>query len=84
LRHNPEPNAISGLPFSCEVAPPYAESWSEELQLFHNPNARIPINPRSLPTIAHHSFVDDDLVSLIPKDQVLSSVTSAIVPVRAE
>jgi len=43
-RFNPDPNALTGIPFSLDVADPsYVEGWSDELQIFHNPNARIPL-----------------------------------------
>lgn len=42
FRFNPDPNAASGIPFSEDVSSPgYSEGWSDELQIFHNPNARI-------------------------------------------
>ena len=43
IRYNPDPNAVRGIPFSEDVSDPgYIEGWSDELQIFHNPNAKFP------------------------------------------
>ena len=44
LRYDPDPNAFMGRPFSEEViAEEYEEYWSQEVQVFHNPNAARPL-----------------------------------------
>jgi len=76
LRRNPDPDAMMGTPFSEEVTSPgYRETWSEELQLFHNPNARHPIPPQCMRGIAHHFWENGDMHSIGPQNQVLSSLT---------
>ncbi len=80
LRHNPDPEATMGLPFTEEVtSSSYRELWSEELQLFHNPKALHKIDPRGMPGIAHHFWIDGELHSIMPDAQVLSSVTVGLV-----
>ncbi len=45
-RYNSNPGAYVGKPFFEDVlAKEYVEYWSDELQVFHNPNARNPISP---------------------------------------
>lgn len=75
-RFNPEPNATSGIPFSEDVSnPAYAEGWSDELQIFHNPNARIPLSHAWLSGLAQFGYVDGKQASIIPDHHVWSSMT---------
>jgi hypothetical protein len=73
---NPDPNATSGIPFSEDVSDPsYIEGWSDELQIFHNPNAKIPLSHEWLTGLAQFYFADDDQYSLIPDHHVWASMT---------
>lgn len=73
---DPDPNAAQGRPFSTEVSPDgYAEHWTQELQVFHNPCAARPLSEDSLPLATHHRLVDGQFVSEGPPDTVLSSMT---------
>jgi hypothetical protein len=75
-RFNPDPNAVVGLPFSVDVAAPeYVEGWSDELQIFHNPNAKIPLDHAWLGGLAQFYFKNDQQFSLIPEGHVWSSTT---------
>lgn len=56
------PGALRGIPFSMDVNSdeyrdlwsPYGyEPWTAELEVFHNPNARHPINPELFPEATH-------------------------------
>lgn len=78
IRSNPDPNSPTGTPFMAEVKldGEYQELWSDELQVFHNPNAKTPVNKRLFGGIAQHWFEDGDLRSLVPPMHVLSSFTS--------
>lgn len=79
FRFNPEPNATSGIPFSDDVADPnYIEGWSDELQIFHNPNARVPLSHAWLTGLAQFYFSEGQQFSLIPDHHVWSSMTSLI------
>lgn len=76
FRFNPDPNASHGIPFVEEVGSEgYEESWSDELQLYHNPNAKYPIDPDDFPKITHHNFIDGKFVSIGADNRVLSSLT---------
>jgi hypothetical protein len=79
VRHNPDPHATAGIPFSEDVgAATYTEFWSDELQLFHNPNARFPIPLEWLPELTQYFFKDGEQHSITPEGHVLASVTSVI------
>lgn len=76
LRANPDPKAVMGIPFTADVgAPDYEEFWTDELQVFHNPNAVRPIPFDWLPGASHHHVKDGMLHSYAPHSAVLSSVT---------
>jgi len=51
------------------------ESWSEGLNMYHNPNAKHPINPNLFPSIAHHFLEDGSIKSIIPDFHPYSSIT---------
>jgi hypothetical protein len=75
-RFNPDPNATRGIPFSEDVSDSaYIEGWSDELQIFHNPNARIPLAHDWLTGLAQFYFKEDKQYSLIPDHHVWSSMT---------
>jgi hypothetical protein len=82
VRSNPDRNAIQGTPFYSEInAETYEEFWTDELQLFHNPNAKHPIAPEAFGGIAQHFFRDGEYFSIAPDDTVLVSRTIIISPV---
>ncbi|HPE74772.1 MAG TPA: hypothetical protein PLC80_01715 [Draconibacterium sp.] len=73
---NPDPNAEVGIPFKIDVASEkYGEFWSDDLQLFHNPNAKYPLKRNWFPNVTHHYFEDGKFLSLDSALRVLSSVT---------
>jgi hypothetical protein len=75
-RQNPDPNAVMGIPFDIEVsAPGYEEYWSDEIQVFHNPNAKKKFNLKSFPGATHHVFRNGQFHSLAPQGAILSSFT---------
>lgn len=76
LRYDPDPDATIGRWFSEDVSDEnYEEFWSQELQVFHNPNAKIPLPQASLLTASHHYFIDGALQSFVPENSVLNSMT---------
>jgi hypothetical protein len=76
VRQDPEPNAIHGVLFAEEVtSEDYEEFWSDELQMFHNPNAKLPLSPESFPGITHHFFKEGEQYTLVVPGTVLSSHT---------
>lgn len=84
--YNPDPNAITPLPFSFEVKPgDYQEDWAQGLSMYHNPNASYPIDPELFPKITHH-FLDHGNIqrSIIVGFHPFSSKTIIMVPKERE
>ena len=81
--YNHDPNATESIPFSVEVTPgKYSETWGQGLAMYHNPNAKHPVDPDLFPSIAHH-FVDGDLMrSRMPDFYPYASKTVVLVPKR--
>ncbi|MNJ75917.1 hypothetical protein D3C77_730990 [compost metagenome] len=52
-----------------------AETWAEGLSMFHNPNAKYPIDPDMFSGIAHHWFTDGRVKSWLPEFHVYNSFT---------
>lgn len=76
LKFDHDPNAVMGTPFAADVAAGgYEEYWTQEIQVFHNPNAQHPLPFESLFGATHHHFDDGILKSVAPMDSVLSSFT---------
>ena len=76
VRYNHEPNAVVPVPFYTEIkSEDYEEYWSDELQLFHNPNAKFPLSPEQFGGITQHFFRDGEVYSLTPENTVLASQT---------
>jgi len=81
FRFNPDPNAVHGILFSENVNDPfYKEGWSDELQMFHNPNAKIPLDHAWLSGIAQFYFNGDQQFSVVPEHHVLTSMTMLVQP----
>ena len=73
---NPDPNAVVGEFFQVDVGDPnYEEYWTQEIQVFHNPNAKLPLPAEWLPGATHHFFEEGRFRSLTPEDAILSSFT---------
>ena len=51
------------------------ETWAEGLSMFHNPNAKHPVDPDMFPGIAHHWFLDGQIKSWLPEFHVYNSFT---------
>ncbi|MCS5622375.1 MAG: hypothetical protein NZ735_00240, partial [Candidatus Marinimicrobia bacterium] len=59
--YNPDPNAIHPIPFSKDVDDSdYEESWSDGLIMFHNPNAKNPVDPNAFPDISHTFYSEEE------------------------
>jgi hypothetical protein len=62
-------------------APDYSETWIEGMDVFHNPNAVVPLHPAALPGAAHHWLRGDgQLESRVPRWQPFASTTQIFVP----
>lgn len=76
LKLDADPNALMGKPFSIEVTDPtYDEYWSDELQVFHNHNAKQPLPMEWLGGVTHHKFENGDIHSYGKEGRILSSYT---------
>ena len=75
-----DPNATRPRPFKFGVnALDYHETWTEGLDVFHNPRAKHPIEPEMLPGAAHHWLLEEgQMKSLTPTFHPLASITSTI------
>ena len=72
-----DPNATRPRAFRYVVnASNYHETWTEGLDVFHNPRAKHPIEPEMLPDAAHHWLLEDGrMKSLTPAFHPLASYT---------
>ena len=76
LRYNSDANASMGTPFFDNVqSADYEEWWTDEIQVFHNPRAKLYLDFFALPGAIHHYSKDGDLHSFAPEGSVLSSYT---------
>lgn len=73
---DPDPDAFVGKPFSIDVTDSrYEEFWGDELQVFHNPNAKRPLSWEAFPDAVQFGSVDGDMISRDRPGRVLSSAT---------
>jgi hypothetical protein len=74
---NLDPNASAPQIFEHDVyAPGYAESWIEGMDVYHNPDAVLALEPVALPGAAHHRLhADGQIETLAPKWHPLGSHT---------
>ncbi len=80
-KYSANPNATMGDYFFSDVtAEEYEEYWGEEIQVFHNPNAKFQFQFEALVGATHHYFEDGLLKSITPVGTVLSSYTIIIQP----
>jgi hypothetical protein len=76
VKHRHDPNAATPDHFFHEVKQgAVTETWAEGLSMFHNPNAKHPIDPNIFPGIAHHWLVDRQIKSTLPEFHVYNSFT---------
>ena len=73
--HDHNPNASIPKPFMYYVSTKSKETWGEGLSMFHNPNAKHPVAKELFPSIAHHYFENDQIVSYLPEFHPYSSMT---------
>jgi hypothetical protein len=74
--HDHDPNAALPRPFNFHVNDRrYSEDWVEGANVFHNPNARHPLDETFLPGAAHHRFEAGELRAQIPRFHPYQSET---------
>jgi hypothetical protein len=77
MAYNKDPNATLPNTFHYEVTEQSTETWAEGLNIFHNPRAKIPINPDIFPAIAHHFLREDgNIESWMPEFHPYASITT--------
>ncbi len=71
--------------FGVEVSTDgYRETWADEIQIFHNPSAKIPLNPDAFAGLTQHMLVDGSLKTDLPRPLVVSSMTAILHMVKGE
>ncbi|VXC56402.1 hypothetical protein [Massilia sp. 9I] len=76
LYHDHDPNAALPKPFVRTIMEGQTtETWAEGMSMFHNPNAKHPVDPDLFPGIAHHWFEEGLIKSTIPPFHPYSSMT---------
>jgi hypothetical protein len=83
FRHDMDPNASVPKAFSFDVNDPsYTETWTQGINVFHNPNALHPLDT-SFFTDATHSFYEDGKqVSYMADFHPYNSQTTIVTPQR--
>jgi hypothetical protein len=77
LEYDPDPNAVVGKVFSREVNDTdYVEHWSDELQIFHNPNAKYPFAESAFGGFTQHFFKDGESYTIGPVQGIIASWTT--------
>ena len=76
FRANFDPNAIVPTPFAYVVGGDEdQETWGEGMEVFYNPNARIPLPPNFFPDACEHALGRDFIESQALPDHPMMSVT---------
>jgi len=75
-RYDHDKNKLEPADFDLEIdQKSYSETWSEGVSIFHNPNAKIPLQEELFPLAAHHYFREGRLVSYLPDFFPMASIT---------
>jgi hypothetical protein len=75
-----DPNAFEPKGFRYEVNEKSEETWSEGINVYHNPHARMPLEPEMFPFAGHHTVKDGDIVSMLPDFHPFASWTINLTP----
>ncbi|UOE42208.1 hypothetical protein MTP09_06105 [Chryseobacterium suipulveris] len=79
--YNHTPNADKPNLVSYQVNEQSLETWSEGTVVFHNPNAKIPLNPAFFDDKVAQSFFEDEFIySKMPKIFPYTSFTQNLLP----
>ncbi|OMI16889.1 glycosaminoglycan attachment protein [Leptospira weilii] len=73
--HDHDPNASVPKLFQYIVSESSNETWGEGVSIFHNPNAKYPLDIELFPNVAHHFLINDERRSYIPDFHSISSLT---------
>ena len=79
--YNHEPNADKPNLITYTVDEHSNETWSEGTVVFHNPNAKIPLNPAFFDDKVAQSFFENEFIySKMPRIFPYSSSTQVLIP----
>lgn len=85
VAYNPERNASLPRWYTRRVDDPgYIETWVEGLNVFHNPNARYPLDPGIFSDAMQHRLDGESIVHTIPSFHPYSAETVILSPKRLE
>lgn len=79
-KFNHESNAFLPEKFAYEVNENCNETWGEGVNLFHNPNAKYPIDIDLFPNVAHHFLIDEHIHSMYPEFHPYFSINQVLIP----
>jgi len=81
--YNPNPNAALPLKYVLDVSDPaYTETWCEGLNVYHNPNALVPLAPGLFPGAMHHWLDGENVAHSIPRFHPFNAETFIFSPAR--
>lgn len=64
--YNPDPTKTVPIQFTSIVEPSkHCEYWGDGINIYHNPNAKIPLDEEMFPSSLHHHLIDNTLVTTI-------------------
>ena len=74
--YNHAENSLDPAQFAIEVEEgKCTETWSEGVSIFHNPNAKFPLDPELFPLVGHHRLQEGRLASCLPAFFPIASIT---------
>jgi hypothetical protein len=83
--YNSEPEAAVPVGYVHDVTDAdYSETWSEGLNVFHNPNARHPLHPELFAQCMNHRLDGNRIVHTVPAFHPYTAETLIISPDRIE
>ena len=78
-KYRHDPNASMAEEFMYEVSENCKETWGEGVNLYHNPNALIPVDLELFPSVAHHELRDNLIHSMVPDFHPYFSINENII-----
>jgi hypothetical protein len=80
---NPNPNAAVPVYYTRDVeSANYRETWGEGLNVYHNPNARYPLDPNLFSECMNHRLEENHFVHNIPEFHPYTAETFIVSPKR--
>ena len=73
--YDPNPNASKPIHDISEVTEKTNEKWGDGLSIYHNPNAKFPIQRHLFPNATHHIFRNGLIETVTHPYSLLSSIT---------